>query len=134
MGYPGETEQEFRALLEFVKEMQFDHVGVFTYSHEAGTAAAEMADDVPPRVKEERRDQLMATQQPISYAKNQTLVGDVVDVLIEGQGEGLSVGRSYRDAPEVDGLVLTEEELPVGEIVPLHITAATEYDLVGERP
>lgn len=134
VGYPGETEREFQALLGFVKEMQFDHVGVFTYSHEAATAAAEMADDAPPRVKEERRDQLMATQQPISYAKNQTLVGDVLDVLIEGQGEGLSVGRSYRDAPEVDGLVLTEEELPVGEIVPLLITAATEYDLVAERP
>ena len=134
VGYPGETEREFQTLLAFVEEMQFDHVGVFTYSHEAGTAAAELADDIPPRVKEERREQLMATQQPISYAKNQALVGDVMDVLIEGQGEGLSVGRSYRDAPEVDGLVLTEEELPIGEIVPLLITAAMEYDLVGQRP
>jgi ribosomal protein S12 methylthiotransferase len=134
VGYPGETEEEFRTLLEFVEEMEFDRVGAFTYSHEEGTPAAELEDDVPPEVKAERLERLMATQQPISLAKNQALVGEVLDVLIEGQGEGLSVGRSYRDAPEVDGLVLVEEELLVGEIVPVRITAALEYDLVGERP
>jgi ribosomal protein S12 methylthiotransferase len=76
----------------------------------------------------------MTIQQPISLAKNQALVGRTLDVLIEGQDEGLSVGRSYRDAPEVDGLVLVEEELPVGEIVPVRIVVAVEYDLIGERP
>jgi ribosomal protein S12 methylthiotransferase len=134
VGYPGETEEEFQTLLAFVEEMEFDRVGGFAYSHEEGTPAAELKDDVPPEVKAARLERLMATQQPISLAKNQALVGEVLDVLIEGQGEGLSVGRSYRDAPEVDGLVLVEEALPVGELVPLRITAALEYDLVGERP
>jgi ribosomal protein S12 methylthiotransferase len=133
VGYPGETEAEFQALLEFVAQMRFDRVGVFTYSEEEGTLAADVEDNVLPAVKEERRQRLMAVQQPISLERNESLVGGMLDVLIEGQGEGLSVGRSYRDAPEVDGLVLVEEELPVGEIVPLRIIAALEYDLVGER-
>ncbi len=131
VGYPGETEAEFGVLLDFVAEMKFDRVGVFTYSHEEGTPAARLEDDVPPEVKEERRERLMEIQQRISLAKNQALVGRMLDVLIEGQGEGLSVGRSYRDAPEIDGLVLVQAELPVGEIVPVRITAALEYDLIG---
>ena len=132
VGYPGETEVEFQTLLDFVAEMRFDRVGVFTYSHETGTPAARLADNVPPEVKEERRERLMAVQQPISLAKNQALVGRTLDVLVEGQGEELSVGRTYRDAPEIDGLVLVQAELPVGKIVPVHITGALEYDLVGE--
>jgi ribosomal protein S12 methylthiotransferase len=132
VGFPGETEAEFQALLGFVDEMEFDRVGVFAYSHEAGTPAARLEDDVPPEVKEERRERLMAVQQPISLVKNQALVGQTLDVLVEGQGDGMSVGRSYRDAPEIDGLVLVQAELPVGRIVPVHITAALEYDLVGE--
>jgi ribosomal protein S12 methylthiotransferase len=132
VGYPDETEVEFQTLLDFVAEMGFDRVGVFTYSHEAGTPAARLADNVPPEVKEERRERLMAIQQPISLARNQVLVGRTLDVLVEGQGEGLSVGRSYRDAPEIDGLVLVQAELPVGKIVPVRITGALEYDLVGE--
>ena len=132
VGYPGETGAEFRALLNFVAEVEFDRVGVFAYSHEKGTEAARLEDDVEPEVKEERRERLMAVQQHISLAKNQALVGRTLDVLVEGQGEGLSVGRSYRDAPEIDGLVLVQAELPVGQIVPMRITAALEYDLVGE--
>ncbi len=132
VGYPDETEGEFRALVEFVEEMRFDRVGVFTYSHERGTPAAALDDNVPTEVKESRREQLLAAQQPISLARNQALVGEVLAVLIEGQTEGLSVGRSYRDAPEVDGLVLIETELPIGQIVPATITAALEYDLVAE--
>jgi len=136
VGFPGETGDEFRTLLNFVVEMEFDRVGVFSYSHEAGTPAAAMKDDVEPELKEERRERLMAVQQPISLAKNESLVGRTLDVLIEGQGEGLSVGRSYRDAPEIDGLVLLpgdgqHPEPPIGEIVPVRITAALEYDLVG---
>jgi ribosomal protein S12 methylthiotransferase len=132
VGYPGETEAEFQTLLEFVADTAFDRVGVFTYSHEAGTPAAKLDDDVPPEVKEERRERLMVVQQPISLAKNQALVGQRLDVLIEGQGDGLSVGRSYRDAPEIDGLVLLQANVPVEKIVPVHITSALEYDLVGE--
>lgn len=134
VGYPGETEEEFQTLLQFVEDIRFDRVGVFTYSHERGTLAGEMENGVPAEVKEERRQRLMAAQQPVSLAKNQALVGEMLDVLIEGQGQGVSVGRSYRDAPEVDGLVLVEEELPVGEILPLRVIAALEYDLVGRRP
>ena len=131
VGYPDETEEEFRTLLHFVKENRFDRVGVFTYSHEEGTAAAALSDNVPREVKEDRRQRLMAAQQPISLENNRALAGKVLDVLIEGEGEGVSVGRSYRDAPEVDGLVLVESKLPIGEIVPVRITAALEYDLVG---
>lgn len=132
VGYPGETEAEFQTLLEFVTDTAFDRVGVFSYFHEAGTPAAKLEDDVPPKVKEERRERLMVVQQPISLAKNQALVGQRLDVLIEGQGDGLSVGRSYRDAPEIDGLVLLQADVPVEKIVPVHITSALEYDLVGE--
>jgi ribosomal protein S12 methylthiotransferase len=132
VGYPGETEAEFQTLLEFVADTAFDRVGVFTYFHEAGTPAAKLEDDVPPEVKQERRERLMIIQQPISLAKNQALVGHRLDVLIEGQGDGLSVGRSYRDAPEIDGLVLLQADVPVEKIVPVRITSALEYDLVGE--
>jgi ribosomal protein S12 methylthiotransferase len=133
VGYPGETDAEFQTLLEFVEDMWFDHVGVFAYSEEEGTVAADMEDNVLPEVKEERLQRLMAAQQSVSLAKNQAMVGKMLDVLIEGQNEGLSVGRSYRDAPEVDGLVLVQAELRPGEIVPVNITGALEYDLVGER-
>jgi ribosomal protein S12 methylthiotransferase len=132
VGYPGETEEEFSALLDFVVEMAFDRVGVFTYSPEAGTKAAELPCQVPTKVKEERYALLMELQQGISLVRNQQVVGQVLEVLVEGQSEGLSVGRSYRDAPEIDGLVLVEGELPVGEMVPVRITGAMEYDLVGE--
>ncbi len=131
VGYPGETEEEFDALLDFVQDVAFDRLGVFTYSHETETPAAGLADDVPVSVKEKRREMLMATQQPISLAHNERFVGEVLDVLIEGQGEGLSVGRSYRDAPEIDGLVLVEGDLSPGAIVPVRIESALVYDLVG---
>ena len=133
VGYPGETEEEFKALLDFVEEIAFDRVGVFTYSREGGTPAAGLPGQVPDQVKEERSQRLMELQQGISLAKNHQMVGRTLDVLVEGSGDGLSVGRSYRDAPEVDGLVLVKEELPLGEIVPVLITGAMEYDLIGVR-
>jgi ribosomal protein S12 methylthiotransferase len=132
VGYPGETEEAFQALLDFVEEMRFDRVGVFTYSREEGTPAEGLEDNVPEDVKEQRRQRLLAVQQPISLEKNQAMVGKTLDVLVEGQDEGLSAGRSYRDAPEVDGLVLMQEELPVGEIIPARVIAALEYDLIAE--
>lgn len=132
VGYPGETDEEFATLVDFVEEMALDRVGVFTYSHEKGTDAAALPDNVPPDVKEERRSRLMATQQQISLAKNRALVGQVLDVLIEGQGRGLSVGRSWRDAPEIDGLVLVEGSVPAGKMARVEITGALEYDLVGQ--
>jgi ribosomal protein S12 methylthiotransferase len=132
VGYPGETEEEFSALLDFVAEMAFDRVGVFTYSPEEGTRAAELPCQMPTEVKEERYARLMELQQGISLARNQQVVGRLLNVLVEGQSEGLSVGRSYRDAPEIDGLVIIEGKLPVGEMVPVRITGAMEYDLMGE--
>jgi ribosomal protein S12 methylthiotransferase len=132
VGYPGETEEEFTTLLDFVQEMAFDRMGVFTYSRELETEAADVPDDVPPEEKQERRDRLLEAQQVISLARNREFIGRVLDVLIEGQGDGLSVGRSYRDAPEIDGLVLVEGVVPVGHIVPVRITGALEYDLIGQ--
>ena len=133
VGYPGETEEEFQTLLEFVEEIAFDRVGVFTYSREEGTPAADLPDQIPDHIKEERYHRLMELQQGISLVRNQQMIGCTLEVLIEGSGDGLSVGRSYRDAPEVDGLVIVQEELSVGEMVPVLITGAMEYDLIGER-
>jgi ribosomal protein S12 methylthiotransferase len=133
VGYPGETEEEFQALLDFVEEIAFDRVGVFTYSREEGTPAADLPNQVPDHTKEERYQRLMELQQGISLARNQQMIGRTLEILVEGSGDGLSVGRSYRDAPEVDGLVLVKEELPLGEMAPVLITGAMEYDLIGVR-
>ena len=132
VGYPGETEAEFQALLDFVTQVRFDRVGGFLYSPEQGTSAGALPHPVPEEIQEERLDRLMELQQQISLEVNQAQIGRRLDVLVEGQGDGLSIGRSYRDAPEIDGLVLIAGELPSGEMVPARITGAMEYDLVGE--
>ncbi len=132
VGYPGETEAEFQALLDFVSEIRFDRVGVFVYSPEEGTPAAALPNPVPEPLKEERRERLMALQQGISLESNRAQVGRMLEVLVEGQGDGLSVGRSYRDAPEIDGLVLLPGQAPVGQMVMARITGSMEYDLIGE--
>jgi len=131
VGYPGETDEEFETLLQFVRDMRFDRVGAFTYSYEIGTPSALLPGQVPDEVKQARKDALMETQQSISHQRNQSLVGKTLPVLVEGYGDGLTVGRSYRDAPEIDGLVIVEGQLPLGEIVPVRITGAMNYDLVG---
>ncbi|MGC9332930.1 MAG: MiaB/RimO family radical SAM methylthiotransferase, partial [Anaerolineae bacterium] len=132
VGYPGETEAEFQALLDFLVEVRLDRAGAFVYSAEEGTAAVELPGTVPEEVKVERFERLMALQQEISLEVNQAQVGRTLDVLIEGQGDGLSVGRSYRDAPEVDGMVLLPGDVPAGCVVPVHVTGALAYDLIGE--
>ncbi len=131
VGYPGETEEEFAALLDFLSAARFDRVGVFTFSFEPGTPSEPLGDPIPSEVKEARRAELMARQQAISLEKNQALVGQTLPVLIEGCGDGLSVGRSYRDAPEIDGLVFVEGEVPVGAMVNVRITGALAYDLTA---
>jgi ribosomal protein S12 methylthiotransferase len=131
VGFPGETESQFLTLLDFVSAMRFDRVGVFTYSHENGTAAAQFPDDVPQEAKEERREALMLTQQSISRRKNSAFIGKRLEVLLEGTGDGVTVGRSYRDAPEIDGVVLIREELRPNRLVTVKITDALEYDLIG---
>ena len=131
VGYPGETEEEFQALLDFVQEIRFDRVGAFKFSFEPGTASEPLGDPVPETVKDERYARLMELQQSISLQVNQSYVGRTLDVLIEGRDNGISLGRSYRDAPEIDGMVLVEGDARVGEIVPVRITGAMAYDLTG---
>jgi ribosomal protein S12 methylthiotransferase len=131
VGYPGETEEEFEGLKQFVRDLEFDRFGAFTYSYEASTPSATISWQVPEALKEARRDELMELQQHISLARNQALVGRTLPVLIEGFGDGVSVGRSFRDAPEIDGLVFIPGELPLGEIVPVRIDGAMTYDLTG---
>ena len=131
VGYPGETEAEFQTLMEFVNALRFDRLGAFEFSFETGTASEPLADPIPQPVKSERRRRLMELQERISLQKNLEFVGQTLDVIIEGTGDGLSVGRSYRDAPEIDGTVIVENELDVGEITPVRITGAMAHDLTG---
>lgn len=143
VGYPGESEAEFQTLLDFVQEIRFDRLGAFQFSFEQGTASEPLGDPVPAEVKQERWERLMEFQQGISLEKNQDLVGKTLQVLMEGYGEvesedgtllpdqAISLGRSYRDAPEIDGMVIIEGEIPVGEMVPVRISGAMAYDLTG---
>ncbi len=134
VGFPGESEHSFQVLKDFLKEMQFDHVGVFTYSMENGTSAENLGDPIPQEVKEARRQELMNMQAGISYQKNQKLRGKVLNMLVEGvdQENGVLIGRTYRDAPEIDGLVIAEGTGEVGELLPVRITAAMQHDLFGQ--
>ena len=136
-GFPGETEEEFRECCEFVREIGFDRLGVFCYSQEEGTPASEMPDQVEEQIKEKRRDRLMRIQQKNAFSKAREMKGKVLEVMIEGRITGeeqVYAGRSYMDAPDVDGLVFLEcpYDLLSGTIVPVRITASRGYDLIGE--
>lgn len=134
VGFPGETQQNFDHLLQFVKRHQFDHVGVFTFSPEEGTKAYDLSDQVPEEIKQARRNQLMEIQQPIAAAKNEAEVGKLVPVLIEQENPmtGELIGRAPRFAPEVDGLVYVQGIANLGSITSVRITSADVYDLYGE--
>lgn len=135
-GFPGETEEEFERMKDFVEQMRFDRLGVFTYSPEEGTKAADMEGQIDEECKEARRDAVMELQQQISAEKAASMVGKEMSVLIEGYlyEEDIYVGRTYMDAPKVDGnvFVRSEEEMISGDIVPVRITGASEYDLMGD--
>lgn len=135
-GFPGETEEEFKNMVDFVDSMKFDRLGVFPYSAEEGTKAAEMDGQITEEVKESRRDEIMALQQEISADKAASRIDDEMSVLIEGYlyEDDIYIGRTYMDAPKVDGnvFVRAEEELISGDIVPVRITGANEYDLMGD--
>ena len=135
-GFPGETEEEFNNMVDFVDKMEFDRLGVFPYSAEEGTKAAEMDGQITEEVKESRRDEIMALQQEISADKAASRIDDEMSVLIEGYlyEDDIYIGRTYMDAPKVDGnvFVRAEEELISGDIVPVRITGANEYDLMGD--
>ena len=122
--------------MEFVDEMEFDRLGVFTYSPEEDTPAAAMPDQIPEEVKEERRDELMELQQEISLDKGNDRIGQVMTVMIEGKvsGEGAYIARTYGDAPKVDGYIFvqTGELLMTGDFARVRVTGALEYDLIGE--
>jgi ribosomal protein S12 methylthiotransferase len=137
VGFPGETERRFRTLCRFVREAQFDHLGVFTYSEEKGTPAAMLRDDVPAAVKEARRARLMAIQERIAARRNRRLLGRVVEVLVEGTHEEsdlLLCGRMETQAPEIDGrVILTDASAPLraGTFIPVRIDQVHAFDLIG---
>ena len=134
-GFPGEKEEDHRALLNFVREMRFDRLGVFTYSKEDGTPAAMMSPQIPARVKKKRQKELMLLQQEIAFEAAQEMEDRVVDALVEGQlvGEHVYLARTYKDAPGIDGALFieTQRELMTGDLVKVKITGSREYDLIG---
>ena len=134
-GFPGETQEQHEELLDFVDEMEFDRLGVFTYSPEEGTPAAEMDGQIDQEVKEERQAELMELQQEVAFDKAEEMTGREMLVMIEGKvaDENAYVGRTYRDAPNVDGLIFinTDEELVSGDFVRVKVTGALDYDLIG---
>lgn len=135
-GFPGETQEDFEELYRFVNEMEFDRLGVFTYSREEDTPAADMPDQVDEATKQSRREELMELQQAVAFEKAEEMVGQVVESMIEGKAadEDVYVARTYRDAPDVDGYLFlnTDETLVSGDFARVRVTGALEYDLIGE--
>ncbi len=135
-GFPGETEEDHRELMSFIDTCEFDRLGVFTYSQEEDTPAAQMPGQIDEEVKENRQAELMELQQEIAFEKAEAMTGRELEVLIEGRvsGENAYVGRTYRDAPDVDGYIFinTEETLMSGDFAKVRVTGAYEYDLIGE--
>ncbi len=135
-GFPGETQEDHEELIAFVDDMEFERLGVFPYSQEEDTPAAIMSEQIPEEIKEQRRDEIMELQQEISWEKSEKLIGKIFRVMIEGKvaDENAYVGRTYRDAPGVDGYIFVQtcEELMTGDFVTVQVTGAMEYDLVGE--
>ena len=132
VGFPDETESEFQYLLDFLVEMRFDHVGIFPYYHEEGTSAYNNKDSISSELKEERIQRLAAAQEEISLEINKRFIGKTIEVLIEGNGDDISAGRSYRDAPEIDGLVMFDEVIPVGSLVKGQVSGALVHDLIAK--
>ncbi|MDP2966353.1 MAG: 30S ribosomal protein S12 methylthiotransferase RimO [Pelolinea sp.] len=133
VGFPDETEAEFQYLLDFLVEMRFDHVGIFPYYHEEGTSAYHVKDSISSELKQERIQRLAATQEEISLEINKGFIGKTIEVLIEGNGDGISAGRSYRDAPEIDGLVMFDEVISPGTLVKGRVTGALIHDLIAKK-
>ncbi|MCB2202465.1 30S ribosomal protein S12 methylthiotransferase RimO [bacterium] len=134
VGFPNETEAAFQNLIHFTQAVRFDHMGAFAYSFEPGSPAEPMGDPIAEAVKTDRLETLMQIQAGISLERNQRFIGKTMDVLVEGVDDEnqISIGRSYRDAPEIDGLVVIEDIAPIGELVQVRINSAITHDLVGE--
>lgn len=135
VGFPGETEEKFQKLMDFLKEARFDRLGAFAYSPEEGTVGAAMPGQIEEEIKNRRLDQLMSLQQAISLEQNQKRVGEICEVLVEGKQEGKYVGRSIREAPESDGSIFFSSSKPLvpGQYVMVQLTGADAYDLFGEE-
>lgn len=131
VGYPGEKDDEFKQLYEFIEEMQFDRLGVFTYSEEDGTLAEALDDDVPTNIKNDRKAQIMDLQASISAEKNDAMVGNIYKVLVDKSGETISVGRTEFDSPEIDNIVHIKGAMEKGEFVDVKIESANEFELIG---
>ena len=131
VGYPGETEDEFKTLYDFIEEIKFDRLGVFTYSEEEGTLAEGLDDDVPTDIKNDRKAQIMDLQASISSEKNELMVGNIYKVLVDKTGDSLSVGRTEFDSPEIDNIVHIKGVVEKGEFVDVKIESSNEFELIG---
>lgn len=131
VGYPGETEDEFKELYDFIEEMHFDRLGVFTYSEEEGTLAEDLEDNVPAEVKNDRKAEIMDLQAGISSEKNDAMVGQTLPVLVDKSGDTVSVGRTEYDSPEIDNIVHIKAPVVKGEFVRIKIESANEFELIG---
>lgn len=131
VGYPGETDDEFKQLYDFIEEMEFDRLGIFTYSEEEGTLAEALKDDVPTDVKHERKVEIMDLQANISSEKNNAMVGATLTVLVDKSGDTVSVGRTEFDSPEIDNIVHIKGVVKKGEFVDVKIDSSNEFELIG---
>jgi ribosomal protein S12 methylthiotransferase len=135
-GFPGETEEQFEELMDFIQDVRFDRLGAFAYSPEDDTPAAEMDDQIDEDIKEARLDRLMTAQQQISLERNESRIGEETMVLVENvRGDGTGTGRSWAEAPETDGVVFVSgvDENDIGRFVKVRITQAQTYDLLGVK-
>lgn len=132
VGYPGETEDHFNTLRDFVEEIRFDRLGIFTYSEEDGTLAADLDDTVPRQVKDDRKNQLLEIQHGISLDKNESFIGKTLKVLVDESGEDVSVGRTEYDSPEIDNIVHIKGKAVKGTFIDVMIESANEYELLGK--
>jgi len=131
VGYPGETDDHYQELRDFVEEICFERLGVFTYSEEEGTLAADLSDDVPRNIKDDRMNELQDIQLEISMERNKTFIGKTVKVLVDKVGESVSVGRTEFDSPDIDNIVQIKGKVNKGEFCSVHIDSANEYELIG---
>ena len=132
VGYPGETEEDYKELYQFVEEMKFDRLGVFTYSEEEGTTAADLDDNIPVEVKSERKNQIIELQHDISLERNESFIGKTLRVLIDQSENNIGVGRTEYDSPEIDNIVNIEGQVEKGQFVNIQIESANEYELIGK--
>ena len=132
VGYPGETEEDFTELFNFVKDIRFDRLGVFTYSEEEGTSAADLDDNIPQEVKNDRKNQIIELQHDISLARNESFIGKNIRVLVDQTENNIGIGRTEYDSPEIDNIVQIEGKVPRGQFVNVNVNGANEYELIGK--